>query len=62
MPKEKLTPAQIKEIQELEQWFDLEIIKLRKKQLEILKKYDQRKNKLLQKKVLFDILTTKEYE
>lgn len=59
MPKEKLTSAQIKEIQELEQWFDLEITKLRKKQLEILKRYHNKKSLLLQAKVLKKIVDLK---
>ena len=57
--KKKVKNTQKQEILTLEKWFNLELAKLKKKQLEILKKYDQRKNKILQKKVLLDIINNK---
>ena len=57
--KKKVINTQKQEILTLEKWFNLELAKLRKKQLEILRKYDKRKNKLLQKEVLLDIINNK---
>ncbi len=59
MAKKKLTPEQIKKIQDLEKWFDLEITKIRKKQLEILKRYHDKKSLLLQLQVLKKIIDLK---
>ncbi|HBU06827.1 MAG TPA: hypothetical protein DEB09_01970 [Candidatus Magasanikbacteria bacterium] len=59
--KIKINQKQKKDLLELEKWFDLELVKLRKRQLEILKKYDKRKSLLLQSKVLKNITDLKDY-
>ena len=58
--KIKINQKQKKDLLELEKWFDLELVKLRKRQLEILKKYDKRKSLLLQSKVLKNITDLKD--
>lgn len=58
--KKKITNQQKQEILALEEWFNLELTKLRKRQLEILKKYDQKKTEIMQKKVLLDIINNDE--
>ena len=57
--KAKTTTKQRQEILALEKWFDFELSKLRKRQLEILKKYDKKKSLLLQSKVLQKIIDIK---
>jgi hypothetical protein len=59
--KRKVTSKQKQEILALEEWFDLELSKLRKKQLNILKKYDKKKSLLLQSKVLKKIVDSKDF-
>lgn len=59
--KKKVTDKQKQEILALEKWFDFELAKLRKRQLEILKKYDKKKSLLLQSKVLQKIIDSKDF-
>lgn len=46
-----ITSEQFKEIMALEKWFLLELKKLKTRELEIMKQYDQRKSLMLKKKI-----------
>ncbi len=50
--KTKINQKQQEELQKLEKWFDLELIKLKKKRIEILKRYDKKRSLLFQNKIL----------
>lgn len=60
--KIKINTKQKKKLLELDQWYDLELGKLRKKQSGILKRYDARRSLLLQSKVLKKIVDIKNYD
>ena len=48
----QITIEQKKKIEELEAWFEREIIQLKRKELEIMKRYDERRSQLLRKQLL----------
>ena len=57
--KVRITTKQQQKLLELEKWFDFELAKLRKRQLDILQRYDKKKSLLLQKKLLQKIIDIK---
>lgn len=46
-----LSSEQLKEVIALEKWFLAELKKIKKRQLQIMKKYDQKKSLMLKKKI-----------
>ena len=46
------TIKQKKEIEKLEAWFEGEIVKLKRQELEIMRRYDSRKSQLLRERIL----------
>lgn len=47
----KLSKEQEKHIQELEAWFASELIRIKKKELDIMRRYDEAKKKVMQNKL-----------
>ena len=47
----QLTQKQKKAIEELEQWFNVEIKKLKVKEIGIMKEYDKRKSDLIERNI-----------
>lgn len=48
----QVTQKQKKEIEKLEAWFEGEIVKLKRQELDIMRRYDMRKSQLLREQIL----------